>query len=214
VGRFGGVLRDVPAAELAATVVKALVDRSGIPADRIDDVVLAQDYANGEAPSSRRVAALDAGLSVTVPGLQIDRRCRSGLQSVAYSAMQVRTGVVDVVIAGGVESMRQAEYYSPATRWGARAGDVGLVDRLAPGRVTAGGKHHPVPGGMIETAENLRRAYGISRERQDALALRSHQRAVSAQAGNRTAIAGGWAKGPHDCRAPTPSGSARSMVRP
>jgi len=181
VGGFGGVLRDVPAAELAATVVKALVDRSGIPADRIDDVVLAQGYANGEAPAIGRVAALDAGLPVTVPGLQIDRRCGSGLQSVAYAAMQVQTGVSDVVIAGGVESMSQAEYYSTATRWGARAGDVGLVDRLARGRVTAGGKHHPVPGGMIETAENLRRAYGISRERQDALALRSHQRAVSAQ---------------------------------
>jgi len=181
VGGFGGVLRDVPAAELAATVVKALVDRSGIPADRIDDVVLAQGYANGEAPAIGRVAALDAGLPVTVPGLQIDRRCGSGLQSVAYAAMQVQTGVSDVVIAGGAESMSQAEYYSMATRWGARAGDVGLVDRLARGRVTAGGKHHLVPGGMIETAENLRRAYGISRERQDALALRSHQRAVSAQ---------------------------------
>ena len=181
VGGFGGVLRDVPAAELAATVVKALVDRSGIPADRIDDVVFAQGYANGEAPAIGRVAALDAGLPVTVPGLQIDRRCGSGLQAVAYAAMQVQTGVSEVVVAGGAESMSQAEYYSTATRWGARAGDVGLVDRLARGRVTAGGKHHPVPGGMIETAENLRRAYDISCERQDALALRSHQRAVSAQ---------------------------------
>ncbi|MDA8148902.1 MAG: beta-ketoacyl synthase N-terminal-like domain-containing protein, partial [Actinomycetota bacterium] len=125
VGGFGGVLRDVPAAELAATVVKALVDRSGIPADRIDDVVFAQGYANGEAPAIGRVAALDAGLPVTVPGLQIDRRCGSGLQAVAYAAMQVQTGVSEVVVAGGAESMSQAEYYSTATRWGARAGDVG-----------------------------------------------------------------------------------------
>jgi acetyl-CoA acetyltransferase family protein len=181
VGGFGGVLKDTSASDLAAGVITALLERTGVPTDRIDDVILGQGYPNGEAPGIGRVAALDAGLPVTVPGLQVDRRCGSGLQAVVYAAMCVQTGAADLIIAGGAESMSQVEYYSTATRWGARAGDVPLHDRLARGRVTAGGRNHPVPGGMIETAENLRREYGISRTRQDALALRSHKRAVAAQ---------------------------------
>ncbi len=181
VGGYGGVLRDVPAASLAATVIKALIGRTGIPADRIDDVIFGQGYANGEAPAIGRVAALDAGLPASVGGLQLDRRCGSGLQAVVYGAMQVQTGASDLVIAGGAESMSQAEYYSLATRWGARAGNVELLDRLTRGRVTAGGRFHVVEGGMIETAENLRREFAISRQEQDELALRSHQRAVEAQ---------------------------------
>lgn len=181
VGGFGGSYRDVSVADLAATVIKALIERSGIPGDSIDDVIFAQGYANGEAPALGRVAALDAGLPVTVPGIQVDRRCGSGLQAVAYAAMCVQTGVADLILAGGAESMSQAEYYTTSTRWGAKAGHVELLDRLARGRVTSGGRNWPVAGGMIETAENLRREFAISRERQDALALRSHQRAVSAR---------------------------------
>jgi acetyl-CoA C-acetyltransferase len=181
VGGFGGSLRDVPAADLAATVLRELMTRTGITPGVIDDVALGQGYANGEAPDIGRVAALDAGLPVSTAGLQVDRRCGSGLQAIVYAAMCVQTGASDVIIAGGAESMSQVEYYSTATRWGARAGNTELADRLARGRVTAGGRHYPVPGGMIETAENLRREYKISRERQDAFALRSHQRAVAAQ---------------------------------
>lgn len=181
VGAYGGAFRDVPAVTLATTVIRAILERTGIPPEIVDDVVLGQCYPNGEAPAIGRVAALDAGLPTTVGGLQLDRRCGSGLQSVVYAAMHVQTGASELVIAGGAESMSQAEYYSLATRWGARAGTVELVDRLGRGRVTAGGMHYPVPGGMIETAENLRREFAISREEQDALALRSHQRAVAAQ---------------------------------
>jgi acetyl-CoA C-acetyltransferase len=181
VGRFGGVFRDVPVTELATTVITALLERTGLAGDQIDDVLLGQGYANGEAPALGRVAALDAGLPVTVPGVQIDRRCGSGLQAVIDGAMMVQTGAADVVLAGGAESMSQAELYSAELRWGARSGGAMLEDRLVRGRVTAGGIHHPVPGGMIETAENLRRQYAIPREEQDELALRSHQRAVAAQ---------------------------------
>jgi acetyl-CoA C-acetyltransferase len=181
VGVYGGALRDVPAADLAATVVRALVERTRIPAERVDDVVFGQGYANGEAPAIGRVAALDAGLPVTVGGIQIDRRCGSGLQAVVHAAMQVQTGAGDLVVAGGAESMSQVEYYSLATRWGARAGNSELFDRLARGRVVQGGRDHPIEGGMIETAENLRREFAIPREEQDELALRSHQRAVAAQ---------------------------------
>ena len=185
VGRYGGSLKDVPAAVLGATVLRALLDRCGVAGDQIDEVILGQAYPNGEEPAIGRVVALDAGLPVEVPGLQIDRRCGSGLQAVMDAAMRVQTGVADVVIAGGAESMSRVEHYALGLRWGVRAPEVALMDRLARGRVTAGGQHHVVEGGMLETAENLRREFGIPREEQDELALRSHQRAVSAQRDGR-----------------------------
>jgi acetyl-CoA C-acetyltransferase len=182
VGGFGGTLRDVPAHDLAATVIRAVLDRTGLPGEAVDDVLLGHSYPTMEAPAIGRVAALDAGLPVTVTGLQIDRRCGSGLQAVLIAAMQVQTGVSDVILAGGAESMSSAPFYSTAMRWGARSGPgVLLHDALARGRVTAGGENFPVPGGMVETAENLRREYRIPREEQDELAVRSHQRAAAAQ---------------------------------
>ncbi len=180
VGGFGGVFRDVPPTELAATVIRELLQRTSLPPEEIDDVLLGQCYPNGEAPAIGRVAALDAGLPFEVPGLQLDRRCGSGLQAIMLGCMEVQTGVADLVLAGGAESMSQAEFYAMDMRWGVKGGGVRLEDRLARPRVTAGGIHHPVPGGMIETAENVRLRYAISREEQDELALRSHQRAVAA----------------------------------
>ncbi len=187
VGRFGGVFRDVPVQALAATVIRELVARAGLTSADIDDVILGQAYPNGDAPALGRVAALDAGLNVEVPGMQIDRRCGSGLQSVIQACMQVQTGASDLVLAGGAESMSQVEYYATGMRWGVKADSVALADRLARGRVTAGGDNFPVPGGMIETAENLRAEHHISRADQDALAVQSHQRAVAAQTGGRFA---------------------------
>jgi acetyl-CoA C-acetyltransferase len=181
VGGFGGVFRDVPPAALAATVIRELLRRTSLPPLEIDDVLLGQCYPNGEAPAIGRVAALDAGLPIEVPGLQLDRRCGSGLQAIMLGCMEVQTGVADLVLAGGAESMSQAEFYAMGLRWGIKGASVTLEDRLARPRVTAGGLHFPVPGGMIETAENLRRQYGISRTEQDELALRSHHRAVAAQ---------------------------------
>ncbi|UOY04093.1 acetyl-CoA C-acetyltransferase [Blastococcus sp. PRF04-17] len=149
--------------------------------ESVDDVLLGHSYPTMDAPALGRVAALDAGLPVTASGLQIDRRCGSGLQAVLYAAMQVQSGAMDVVLAGGAESMSNAPFYSSAMRWGVKAGPgVLLQDGLSRGRVTAGGQFHPVPGGMLETAENLRREYKISREEQDEYAVRSHQRAAAA----------------------------------
>jgi acetyl-CoA C-acetyltransferase len=187
VGGYGGVFRDVPAAELAATVIRELLARTGIEPGAVDDVILGQCYPNGEAPAIGRVAALDAGLPVEVPGYQLDRRCGSGLQAVLNAAMQVQAGASDLVLAGGAESMSAAEFYTTGIRWGVRGGETALHDRLARGRVTAGGQHYPVPGGMLETAENLRREYGIARQEQDELALGSHRKAVAAQAAGRFA---------------------------
>jgi acetyl-CoA C-acetyltransferase len=181
VGGFGGVFREVPVTVLAASVISEIVSRTSLPAEAIEDVILGQGYANGEAPALGRVAALDAGLPIEVPGLQVDRRCGSGLQAITLACMQVQTGVCDLVLAGGAESMSQAEFYATGMRWGVKGGGVTLADRLARGRVTAGGVNHPVPSGMIETAENLRRQYSISRAEQDEFALRSHHLAVQAQ---------------------------------
>jgi acetyl-CoA C-acetyltransferase len=181
VGRFGGVFADLPATALIEAAIGGLLERTGLPGDRVGDVLLGQCYPSGEAPAIGRVAALDAGLPTTVGGLQIDRRCGSGLMAVLYAAMQVSSGVHDVVLAGGVESMSQVEHYATSVRGGRRAGAVVLEDRLERARVTAGGRDYPVPGGMLETAENLRRDYGISRAEQDEFAVQSHERAVRAQ---------------------------------
>src|ERR1700685_253270 len=104
-GRFGGVFKDVPAAVLAKTVIEELVKRTGLPADAVDDVLLGQCYPNGEAPAIGRVAALDAGLPVDTPGLQVDRRCGSGLQAVIDASMRVQTGAAELVLAGVPEGL-------------------------------------------------------------------------------------------------------------
>lgn len=179
VGRFGGAFASLSATDLASGLLQELVRRTGLQEGDVDDVVLGQCYANGESPAIGRIAALDAGLGTGVPGLQLDRRCGSGLQAVLYAAGQVATGAAGLVVAGGAESMSQVEHYALGLRTGVR-GNVDLMDRLVRARETAGGKHHPVPGGMLETAENVRREYGIGREEQDELALRSQQRAVAA----------------------------------
>ena len=180
VGRYGGSLKDVPTAELAATVVRALVARTGITADQIDDVIFGQCYPNGEAPAIGRIAALDAGLDISVPGMQIDRRCGSGLQAVIDAAMRVQTGIADLVLAGGAESMSSAEHYVLGGRFGLKGDSQPFWDRIARGRITSGGKFYPVPGGMLETAENLRRDYAIPREEQDEFAVNSHAKAIAA----------------------------------
>lgn len=181
VGRYGGALSNVTAVELAATVIRALIDRTGIRASDVDDVILGQCYPNGEAPAIGRVACLDAGFPVQVPGLQVDRRCGSGLQSVLDAAMRIQTGAAQLVIAGGVESMSQAEHYAVGLRWGGVHRSTELIDRIGRARITAGGMNHPVPKGMLETAENLRVDYRISRQQQDELAAESHRRAIVAQ---------------------------------
>ena len=180
VGRYGGQFKDVSATDLGARVVSELLARTGVDPAAVDDVIFGQCYPNGEAPAIGRVVALDAGLPVTVPGQQLDRRCGSGLQAVLDAAMRIQTGVAEIVIAGGAESMSQAEYYTTVMRWGAKGAPATLHDRLGRGRVTAGGRNYPVPGGMLETAENLRRKYSIGRDEQDALAVESHRRAVAA----------------------------------
>ncbi|MFY2862110.1 acetyl-CoA C-acetyltransferase [Mycobacterium sp. THU-M104] len=181
IGRYGGMLKSCSAVDLGVAALKGLLERTGLAPDAVQDVVLGHCYPTSEAPAIGRVVALDSGLPVTVPGMQVDRRCGSSLQAVIQACLQVGSGDHDLVVAGGCESMSNVAFYSTDMRWGGARGGVRVHDGLARGRTTAGGRHYPVPGGMLETAENLRRHYGISRREQDELAVRSHQRAVAAQ---------------------------------
>ena len=181
VGGFRGQFGKLDAEQLASAALTGLIERTGLPADEVDDVILGQCYPNGEAPAIGRVAALDAGLDISAGGYQLDRRCGSGLQAVLNGVMQVATGADRLVIAGGAESMTNAEFYALGLRTGIKGDSVPLTDRLARGRVTAGGYRYPVPGGMLETAENLREEYSISREEQDEFAFNSQMKATKAQ---------------------------------
>ncbi len=183
VGRYLGALADVPAEKLAETVLRALVERSGVDPERIEDVIFAQAYPNGEAPAIGRWAALAADLPLSVPGMQIDRRCGGGLTAIGLAAAMVQAGQADIVIAGGAESMSNAEHYTLGLRKGVKAGSPVLHDRLLRGRE----RSQPEArfgriSGMIETAENVGRDADISRADADAYALTSHERAAAAWA--------------------------------
>ncbi|HMA00494.1 MAG TPA: acetyl-CoA C-acetyltransferase [Steroidobacteraceae bacterium] len=188
VGTFGGSLRSVPVEMLGAAVVRAILDKTRLDPARVEDVIFAQSYASGETPCVGRWIALEAGLPVEVPGMQLDRRCGGGLQAVLTAAMMVQSGAADVILAGGVESMSNVEYYTTDMRWGTRAGSVKLHDRLERGRERSQpeGRFGRISG-MIETAENLARQFGISRAQSDEYAVESQRRAAQAVAAGRFA---------------------------
>lgn len=181
VGKFLGSLSPLNAGQLGAVILKALVERSGIDPSRVDDVVFSQGYGSGEAPAIGHWSWLAADLPLEVPGFQLDRRCGSGLQAVATAAMMVETGMADMVVAGGCESMSNVEHYTTDLRGGVRMGDMKLHDRLTRGRLMSQPiERFGVITGMIETAENLAKDYDITREAADAFAVRSHQNAAKA----------------------------------
>jgi acetyl-CoA C-acetyltransferase len=183
VGKFGGALSSMTAGQLGAVILEALIERTRIDPARVDDVIFAQGYGNGEAPCISHWSWLLAGFPEEVPGYQLDRRCGSGLQAIVNAAMMVQTGVSDIVIAGGCESMSNVEHYTTDVRKGVRAGNLTLHDRLTRGRVMSQPiERYGVISGMIETAENLAKDYGISREACDAYAVRSHRNAARAWA--------------------------------
>jgi acetyl-CoA C-acetyltransferase len=181
VGSFGGALKSLKMEDLGTTIIKALVDRSGIDPERIDDVIFGHAYGSGEAPALGRWCALNAGLPLTVAGMEMERRCGSGLMAISTAAMMVQTGAADVVIAGGAESMSNAEFYSTSSRWGSRLGSITLHDRLERGRVRSQPEwRFGVIQSMMETADNLAQDYGITREEADAYAMASQHRAAAA----------------------------------
>lgn len=181
VGNFGGTLRDMSAKELGTLVVKEVLNRTKLDPEKVDEVILGNSYPSGEAANIGRYCALSAGLPIEVPGYQLDRRCSSGLQAIINAALLVQTENADVVIAGGVESMSNAEYYVTGARWGARFGSMTMHDRLVRSREKVSPEERfGYISGTIETAENLAKQYEIPRQAQDEFALQSHRRAVAA----------------------------------
>src|SRR6202008_3260383 len=128
IGRYGGMFKALTAVDLGVAALKGLLERSGIDPAVVDDVVLGHCYPSSEAPAIGRVVALDSGLPVSVPGMQVDRRCGSGLQAVIQAALQVAGGDNDLVVAGGAESMSNVTFYSTDMRWGGARGGVTVHD--------------------------------------------------------------------------------------
>ncbi|MGB8696147.1 acetyl-CoA C-acyltransferase [Acinetobacter sp.] len=179
VGKFGGIFKKLSAVDLAVPLIHHLVEKNNLPTNLINEVIVGQGYGTAEAANIGKVLALDAGLSDDVCGYSVDRRCASGLQAIIEAMLLIQTNNADLIIAGGAESLSQAPFYSTSIRWGG-FGDIQLKDSLKYGRIFANGQKNPIPGGMLETAENLRRNYNISREEQDLFAYQSHMKACKA----------------------------------
>lgn len=181
VGDFGGGLKDVGPGELAATVAREAIKRSGIAAEHIGHAVFGNIiHTDPRDMYLARVAAVNAGLPVTSPALTLNRLCGSGLQAIVSAAQMIMLGDVEVALAGGAENMSRSPYWSQTTRWGRRMGNTELVDAML------ATLHDPFHGcHMGVTAENVATKYGISRADQDALALESHRRAAAAVAAGR-----------------------------
>jgi acetyl-CoA C-acetyltransferase len=176
IGKFGGALADVPAVDLGAAAIKAALERAGISGDQVDYVIMGQVLQAGTGQITARQASIKAGLPDTVPALTINKVCLSGLNAIALADQLIRAGECSVVVAGGMESMDQAPYLLPKARTGFRMGDGKVVDSMIyDGLWDAFTDMH-----MGAQSENVNTEFKISREDQDAWALRSHQRAAKA----------------------------------
>jgi acetyl-CoA C-acetyltransferase len=177
IGTYGGSLKDVPAPELGATAIRAVLKRSGLAADKVQTLVMGNVIQAGVKMNPARQAGIAAGLSVEVPALTVNRVCGSGAQGVASAALEVWAGLIDCAIAGGMENMDRAPYLLPQGRWGARMGDVTMFDSML-----YDGLHDAFSGKHSGWhTEDLVTRNGISREDQDRWALRSQQRFAGAQ---------------------------------
>jgi acetyl-CoA C-acetyltransferase len=180
VGRFGGALCDVQAPDLAALVLREAVSRTGLEPSLVDEVIMGHAVANGEAPNVSRQAVLIADFPVEIPAYCVERQCGSGLQAICDAMMQIQTGQAQIVVAGGVESMSNMEYYVTGARWGMRMGWQPFYDRWERAtEVMSSYRFGRVPS-MLHTAANVAEKLNISREAQDQFALLSQQRAGAA----------------------------------
>jgi acetyl-CoA C-acetyltransferase len=181
IGKYGGGLKDVPPADLAAQVVRESVKRAGVDPAEVGHCVFGNVIHTEQRDMYiSRVAAVNGGLPIETPSLTVNRLCGSGLQAIISAWQTIQLGQADFAVAGGAESMSRAQYWLPGLRWGQRMGDGGTVDVMVSALTDPFDKVH-----MGITAENVAEKWGISREDQDALAVQSHQRAAAAQAEGR-----------------------------
>ena len=176
IGKFGGSLKDVPAADLGAIVIEEAIKRAGIDKAIVDEVVMGNVLQAAQGQNPARQAMIKAGLPVETPAMTINKVCGSGLRCVSLAAQMIKAGDADVIVAGGMENMSAAPYAIPKARYGYRMGNGVLVDTMIKdGLWDAFNDYH-----MGITAENVAEQFGVSREDQDALGARSQQKACEA----------------------------------
>jgi acetyl-CoA C-acetyltransferase len=177
VGRYGGSLKDQPPTDLGALATRTALERAGIEADQVDQVVFGNViHSAPEDMYMARVVAMKAGIPQEVPAFTVNRLCGTGVQAIVSAAQSIATGDAEVVVAGGAESMSRGPYWMPDARWGARMGETKMVDPVVGGLTDPFNDIH-----MGVTAENLAESHSISREAQDEFSVESHRRAARAQ---------------------------------
>jgi len=177
-GKFGGAFKDLPAKSLGAHAIRAALDRAGVRGADVDYVIMGQVLQAGAGQITARQAAIEAGIPQEVPAITINKVCLSGINAIALADQLIRAGEVEVVVAGGMESMSEAPYLVPKARFGARMGSTEMIDSMVhDGLWSTFTKQH-----MGEGSDEVNRELEISREEQDAWAARSHQRAERAWA--------------------------------
>src|SRR5438874_6897079 len=182
-GRFGGAFKDVPATSLGAHAIRAALERSGMQGKDVDYVIMGQVLQAGAGQITARQAAIEAGIPQEVPAITINKVCLSGLNAIALADQLIRAGEVEVVVAGGMESMSEAPYLFPKARYGARMGNTKIVDSMIhDGLWSTFTDQH-----MGESSDEVNAELEISREDQDAWAARSHRRAADAWESGRMA---------------------------
>lgn len=180
VGSMGGSLKPLSACDMACAVLKGVLDRSGLAAAEVDEVILGQCRQTSDEPNIARVAALKVGIPDTAPAYTVMRQCASGMTAVQNGVMSIMCGQNDVVIAGGTESMSNAVFYLRNARWGVGTGNTELVDALTEGQFRSQPQEIYGRYNMGATAENVALTLGITREEQDAFSLQSQRRAIAA----------------------------------
>jgi len=176
IGKFGGAFKDVPAVSLGARAIRAALSRAAIEGKEVDYVIMGQVLQAGAGQITARQAAIEAGIPAEVPALTINKVCLSGLNAIALADQLIRAGEVEVVVAGGMESMSEAPYLVPKARFGARMGNAEMIDSMVhDGLWSTFLKQH-----MGESSDDVNRELEIGREEQDAWAARSHERAQHA----------------------------------
>src|SRR5437868_7558325 len=181
IGKFGGSLAKIPAPDLGATVIRALLAQSGIKPEQISEVILGQVLTAGSGQNPARQASIKAGLPTSIPAMTINKVCGSGLKAVMLAAQAVQCGDADIVIAGGQENMSAAPHVLPGSRDGFRMGDAKLIDSMIVDGLWDAFNHYH----MGVTAENVAAKFGVSRREQDEFAADSQHKAEAAQKAGR-----------------------------